>query len=506
MKIIAFLVLSSLVLGCSHFSRNTEPSTQATVPEKPAVVVHEQAHVTQTPFANGGQVVVSELGAVPVEINSKVLHWVDYFQSRGRPHMERYLSRSTRHMKLMKKILREEGVPEDLVYIALIESGFNYKAHSRASAVGYWQFIRGTGKRYGLRINGYVDERRDVEMSTRASANYFKSLYNLFGNWYLAMASYNAGENRIKRAVMKYQTRDFWKLARDKRLPKETSHYVPKYLAAAMIAKNPSRYGFAYVNYEEEIEYDTIYLLHAVSLKKLARKMGIKTSDIRDLNPALRSNFIPAYRGGNTSLKIPKGMSDIALASLSKARAKAPRYISGGTHKYRVRRGDSLSTIARKFRTSVRKLKSLNGLRRSTIRVGQRLKVPEKYASAKYGKIKGGKAIKKVSVNRKSSSSGSYEIHRVRRGESLWTIARKYNMHLSEIMKLDKLSRRSVIKVGMRLKVKLKKDKSKVHVVRRGETLLHIAKRYKVSLSKLTRANAIRPSSKLMAGRSLVIP
>ncbi len=149
---------------------------------------------------------------------------MDYlFQGRGRPHMERYLARSTRYEKLMKKVLRDNGLPEDLFYIALIESGFSSAATSHAAAVGYWQFIRGTGKRYGLEISPFVDERRDPVFATQAAAEYFKGLYSVFGSWYLAMASYNVGENRVKREVMNHYTRDFWELARKKRLQKKPS-------------------------------------------------------------------------------------------------------------------------------------------------------------------------------------------------------------------------------------------------------------------------------------------
>ncbi len=490
-------ILSLLILtSCSVFTKNnTDQSNAAT--GFPTMAPDRSAHVTVTPFAEG-QVVVSELGQVPIEINQKVLNWVDYFQTRGRDHMQRYLSRSTHHMDLMKEILREEGVPEDLVYIALIESGFNPKAHSRASAVGYWQFIRGTGKRYGLRINGYVDERRDVEMATRAAANYFKSLYNLFGNWYLAMASYNAGENRLKRVVMKYHTRDFWKLAREKRIPSETANYVPKYLAASMIAKNPEKYGFLNINYAPKVEFDKIYLIHGVSLKKLARKIGTTGRELRRLNPALKSYYVPAYRGGNTSLKVPKGTSQEALNALAYAKVKAPKNVaSASTFKYRVRRGDNLSVIAKKFRTTVSRLKRLNNLRRSNLRIGQRLRVPEQYRNADYGKYRGG--------GRKSiATKNGIKIHRVKRGESLWLIARKYKMSLSQLMKLNRLSRRSVIRVGMRLKVKDKKNK--MHKVQRGETLLHIAHRYKIRLSKLARANSIKSRTRIKAGHYLVIP
>ena len=196
-------------------------------PDASDAAVANVGGTTQGDLSDSG----SDLDALPLEVNRNVLQWIDYFQGRGRPHMERYLQRSTRYMPIMKKILKDNGLPEDLIYIALIESGFSSTAHSSAAAVGYWQFIKGTGRRYGLGIDSYIDERRDFVKSTQAAADYFKGLYNLFGAWYLAIASYNVGENRVKNLVMKNKTRDFWKLARENRLPDETSNYVPKILS-----------------------------------------------------------------------------------------------------------------------------------------------------------------------------------------------------------------------------------------------------------------------------------
>ena len=160
---------------------------------------------------------IEELEIIPTEINANVEKWINYFQNKGRPHMERYLLRSTRYEALMKKVLRDNKLPEDLFYIALIESGFSSQAFSHASAVGYWQFIRGTGKRYKLKINQLLDERRDPEKSTQAAAEYFKDLFARFNSWYLAMAAYNVGEGRIDRVIKKYKTKDFWALSKIKR-------------------------------------------------------------------------------------------------------------------------------------------------------------------------------------------------------------------------------------------------------------------------------------------------
>ena len=225
-RLLTGVVLSTLLLnllsGCAHNQMASDSNSPlVNDPNAPISSVHE----VQSFHANepeGPKVVVEELEQIPTEINPLVEKWINYFQGRGRPHMERYLSRSARYSKLMKKIIRENGLPEDLIYIALIESGFSSKAMSRAAAVGYWQFIKPTGKRFGLEINALIDERRDYVLSTQAAAEYFKGLYSMFGSWYLAMASYNVGENRVKKEVMRHYTRDFWELARKKRFPKET--------------------------------------------------------------------------------------------------------------------------------------------------------------------------------------------------------------------------------------------------------------------------------------------
>lgn len=260
-----------------------------------------------------GQVLKDEeLEKIPTEINPQVEKWINYFQGRGRPHMERYLARSTRYEALMKKVLRDNGLPDDLFYIALIESGFNSQAFSHAAAVGYWQFIRGTGKRFGLEINKLVDERRDPVLATQAAADYFKGLYSVFGSWYLAMASYNVGENRVKREVANHRTRDFWELVRKKRLPRETMNYVPKYIAAKMIAQEPAKYGFEGIDYLPPIEFDHVTLQKPVNLRLMAEKMNFNYEDLKALNPKFKGEVAP-LKGENLIVRIPPDTQQVAL-------------------------------------------------------------------------------------------------------------------------------------------------------------------------------------------------
>ena len=446
-KISLIFLIPWLLTACSYFQKQQGVSTNFP-PLQSAENIH--GYSREIIASKGNDMVDVNLGPVPIEVNKEVLGWVKYFQNRGRPHMEKYLSRSTRYMSLMQQILRQEGMPEDLIYIALIESGFNSRAHSRASAVGYWQFIRATGRRYGLKINYYIDERRDPFASTRAAANYFKSLYNLFGNWYLAMASYNAGENRIKHAVMKYQTRDFWYLARNKKLPRETMHYVPKFLAASMIAKNPERYGFKDVDYGSELEFDAVMISHGISLRKLAREMNIPLQTLKDLNPAVKTDYLPLYRTGFDFVRVPKTLRVKAIASLPKAKTKL-RYISS-SFTYKVSHGDTLSGLARRFGTTVSQLKRLNKISSNNfIRLGQKLKIPEK-----------GGARKRKNITKRDNK---YSYYRVRRGDTLSEIAKKHGLSVSHLTRLNKISLRSYLKVGQSLKLykKQKRHRKKNH-------------------------------------------
>ena len=239
---------------------------------------------------------------------------------------------------MMKQVLREYELPEDLVYVAMIESGFNSRAHSTASAVGYWQFIAGTGRRYGLKINSYVDERRDPVLSTRAAAAYFKDLYNTFESWYLALASYNAGEYRISRFTLHHYSRNFWHLADQRSFPKETANYIPKFIAAVRIGKDPKKYGFTDILYQPPMEYDTIQLLYPISLKKLASNINIDYEQLRHLNPRYRGEYVPLDNEDGTTLRVPVSMKEQATAVIAQCKMREPKYMQSDYFWYRVRR------------------------------------------------------------------------------------------------------------------------------------------------------------------------
>jgi len=218
-------------------------------------------------------------------ITNPIEKFIRYFQTRGRNRFELYLSRSGKYVGMMQKILVRYGLPEDLVYVALIESGFSPKAYSVAKAAGPWQFISATGRRYGLRIDWWADERRDAEKSTHAAASYLRDLYGMFESWPLAAAAYNAGEGKIQKAVMRYKSDDFSELIRHRYLKQETKDYVPKMLAALTIAKDPEKYGFGDVAYEDPIDLRTVTVPGGTDLEALARLLEIPVEEVRDWNP-----------------------------------------------------------------------------------------------------------------------------------------------------------------------------------------------------------------------------
>lgn len=452
------LVLAIAISGCTTFSKSKKDGALQSQIEEGVQIGQQEASSRQV-VENIQRPYVSPLGPVALDENEMVDQWVRYFQGRGRKHMEVYLERSSRYLPMMKNVLRENGLPEELVYVALIESGFSPKAHSRANAVGYWQFIRETGRFYGLKIDRFVDERRDPVLSTRAAVEYFKSLYNLFGSWHLSLAAYNSGENRIKRAVMTRQTRDFWQLAKwRKALPKETKQYVPKFIAATLIAQAPEKYGFTDIAYSAPLNYETISSTKPISLSRMAAEMKVDEEELRVLNPKFRGDYVPVYRGNEIVLRVPVGTTQAAMASLSSSVvSEVPNMANTDNIYYRIRSGDSLSTIARKHRTSVATLRRMNDLgSRALLRVGQKLLVPDR------GDYYYGKSAEKASypgaVSTRMTAAVDIDrnvsFHIVRRGDSLTQISRTYGVSIEELRRLNNLGRRSVLRVGQRLRLK----------------------------------------------------
>ena len=308
---------------------------------------------------------------LPIVLNSRVRSIIEMFQDRRHDWFQEALDRSGRYVPFFQEVFREAGLPEDLIYLAMVESAFKPRAVSRAGARGIWQFIRGTGRLYGLEQDFWVDDRFDPEKATLAAARHLKDLYEDFDDWYLAMAAYNSGPRRVERAIRRAGSRDFWTLAAKRYLPRETRSYVPLILAAVVIAKNPEAYGFT-PSTAVPLEHDVVRLDYPVDLETAAKAACASVDDLKLLNPELRRWVTPMDRS-DYSLRVPKGSS----SAFSEAIAAIPEdeRVQFGTHV--VRRGDSLSQIARRYGASLQALLAANRLTtRSVIHPGQVLTVP----------------------------------------------------------------------------------------------------------------------------------
>jgi membrane-bound lytic murein transglycosylase D len=376
---------------------------------------------------------------IPLALNEKVQYFITFFQTRGRNTYANWLTRSTRYLPMMKEILRKEGLPDELVYVAMIESGFQLHARSVASAVGPWQFMSATGRRYSLRIDQWIDERRDPVKATVAAAMYLKDLYGMFNNdWYLAAAGYNAGENKIFRAIDKYDTSDFWELSKGSYLKRETKEYVPKLLAAAIIAKEPARYGFTEIASVPVVEYDTAVVKGRTDLELVARLTGTSYQSIKELNPALRHWCTPPNYP-DYELKIPKGTKvhfDQALAAIPDDQRFTEKTLY--SH-YTATRKDSLRQVSRRFGVSVAELSELNGLGKKDRIAGRVLIIPAK------------RTVDFAREGHRKSAESSDQYYTVRKGDTLYSLARRFKVSTKVLSAWNNLKNVVALKPGKRL-------------------------------------------------------
>lgn len=390
----------------------------------------------------------------PITVNSRVEGWIDYFTGKGRGHMERYLGRSSRYMPVMKQIFKKSGLPEDLVYLALIESGFNLRAKSRAKAVGPWQFMKATGKRYGLRVDAWVDDRRDPIRSTEAAANYLKDLYLMFESWYLAASAYNAGEYKVLRAIEETKTNNYWRICETKMLRRETKDYVPKLIAAAIIAKNPTKYGFSEVDYQEPLQYDSLEVTEPIKLKSVAKLLRVSEDDILELNPAYARSVTPPS-GGPYELRVPPGTKvllerTLASNNLAVQIGEMPQEIT-------VKTGETLKSIANRYRITTKALANANNMSpRESLTPGTVLLLPKGAALQTSQKTTSSPAARTPSSD--STATTDFVNHTVQKGESLWSISEKYNVTVQGLFKWNNL-KRSQINPGKQIRIKVSKNK-----------------------------------------------
>jgi membrane-bound lytic murein transglycosylase D len=401
---------------------------------------------------------------IPVELNDAVVAYIRFFQTDAREHFSKWLGRSTRYIPMMREVLERERIPLDTVYLAMIESGFSAYAYSFAKAAGPWQFVLGTSKRYGLLTDFWVDERRDPYKATVAASRYLKDLRERFrGNWYLAWAGYNAGEGKISRAIRNEKTTDFWRMmGKGRTLRAETKHYVPKLIAAALIAKHPERFGFR-VDYEEPREFEEVRVPDSTDLHVLANAAGITFDDFRDLNPELRRFCTPP---GGWTVKLPKGKRETFLGEYAKLDAKDRLSFT----EHRVEKGEPLSKIARAYGVKESAILRTNGLKNfRQIKPGRILVIP--MAGASRGLLAGaqledrrglrrarervtgaaGDAPAKVGPQRAAGT-----LYTVRPGDTLWRIAAKFSTTVDKLCKLNGLSPRQAraLQVGQTLAVR----------------------------------------------------
>jgi membrane-bound lytic murein transglycosylase D len=379
--------------------------------------------------------------AFPIVANERVLSFVELFQGRLFDYMTAGLERGARYLPMIRMVFAEEGLPLELAYVPLVESAFKNTALSRASARGMWQFMAGTGLEHGLAQNWFIDERADPEKATRAAAQYLKTLLAMFdGNWHLALASYNAGPGRIQRAVTRAKTTDYWRITATSRyLPRETREYVPMISAAMIIASNPALFGFE-VGSSSPLAYDLVRVPDALDLKIIAEWIGSSAETLRELNPELRRTTTP---NGDHDIKVPLGTAATVRKQLETA---GPLFVKFNFHT--VRRGETVSAIARKYKITQSDLRLANDLTtRSRIRVNQALMIPHRTASGLPSTAAVRTASAAASATVVTTAPTSY---RVQRGDTLFSIARRFSTTVEEIKRRNRL-RTDRIQIGDRL-------------------------------------------------------
>lgn len=483
---------------------------------------------------------------IPVVINDDVVRWMEYFTGPGRKYYERWLSRSTRYRPMMLREIDERHMPHDLVYLSMIESGYSPHAYSSADAAGLWQFIAATGRMYDLRIDYYIDERRDPEWATEAGVSHLSDLYKMWGDWPLAWASYNAGPGRVKRATEKAGSKDFWVLENGPYLHTETDNYVPKIMAAAIIGHHPDWYGFTNIHYQDALVYDIAKVPGNVDLGVLAKCAGITLQEFQDLNPALRRYSTPPE---GYDARVPVGAKETFLAKLDAV--PADQRTAATVHT--VHRGETLGIIASNYGTTVTDIVTANHLtNKNIIEVGQTLVIPKTGTGAEVASRRSepspttgptswtpsSRTLTTADAAPRSESTSTARVeapapkpvapkyYTVRSGDTLTEIAGKYDTSVSQIRTWNGLKSDKIL-VGARLKVGAGSTAAAapastvarastsssaptsatkvVYTVKRGDALGQIAEAHGVGLSSVQKWNHITNASSITVGQQLTI-
>lgn len=402
--------------------------------------------------------------------------------------------RSGKYRAMIVEKLKKAGLPEELSWLPLIESGYKSNALSRARALGLWQFIPSTGYKFGLKRNRYIDERLDPVKATHAAIEYLKELHQIFGDWSTVLAAYNCGEGRVLKVIRNQNVNyldNFWDLY--EQLPRETARYVPRFLATLHIVRNPKKYNLDAIATCPPLDYDTVEVDKQIHLKDIAKTIDASRDEIQELNPELRYQLIPD--DGRYSLRVPKGKGETLVAKLDAMPAYVPPEKKIKIAYHRVRHGETLSTIAQRYGTSVSRIAKANHItRRNIIRTGKKLKIPMTAAAAK-------------ALNSGGQRSHRSAKHVVKRGDSLWNLARKYGTTTKKIRRANHLSSNR-LHIGQTLVIPGADASShgkKTYRVRRGDVPSKIAERYNMSLKKFLRMNHLSKRSKIYPGQKLFV-
>lgn len=409
----------------------------------------------------------------PITVNKQVLYYLELFQGKQRNYFSQWLARSSMYRPYIEAELKKAGLPLDLAFLAMIESGFNPSAYSPAKACGLWQFMEGTGHDFGLRIDPWVDERREPEKATKAAARYLSRLYSQFGDWYLAVAAYNAGEGKIDTAMKTYNAKDFWEVAVSEGIFMETKRYVPKLIAAIIIARNPQKYGFTNISYKEPREYETINIPGGVSLEAVAATADTSVKELRALNNELRKSQTPPKQK-EYALRIPVGAKDLIASNLDKLRPMPATMFLTHT----VRKGETLAEICSLYNISKTTLLKANNLRTAQLPKGLRLQIPS--AAAKYGLPKGGRQPEELLTKADTKSKQQVVTHTLKSGETLNKIAQQYNVPVQDILRWNKFSGPGKVKQGQQVTLHLDRPApAKMEVAATSKAVAQIAAKIK---------------------------
>ena len=447
-------------------------------------------------YASRNIVVNGNHNAIPLVMNKHVQLEIDQFSKyREKNFFIEAYKRSGKYRPQIVSALKAAGMPVELSWLPLIESGFKVNALSRARALGLWQFIPSTGYKFGLKRDKYIDERIDPVKSTQAAIEYLKELHQIFGDWSTVLAAYNCGEGQVLRVIRSQNINyldNFWDLY--ERLPRETARYVPRFMAALFIINNPEKYGLDAITVDEPLEYEALTVSKQIHLKNIAKEIDVDEKTLRELNPELRYRILPQEP---YPLKVPVGKSEVLLANLDNIPVSYPPQPAYIYHRIRV--GESLSTIARRYHSSVRKIMHANNLHSSRyIVAGKKLKIPRRGTMPYTPEIDSNKEFTLPSI------------HVVKSGDSLWNIAKRYGITTKEIESLNNLETTQLY-IGQVLKMpgykdeKIEAENLKVYLVKRGDSPFDIAQLHNMPLDRFLRINLLTPNSTIYPGQKLFI-